>query len=136
MPNTWALHRTGITPVSDESGGVIQRRVGGHNRRGKVHLGHSVGTRAFIADDDDLAGRNLLGSATSDQGIQGRILRVKHASWPGVDAHLLRHRKGLDHRTARSNVSAKNRNAPGYPEWVGAGPNDFVHRDFVIVQIT
>src|SRR5262249_54095737 len=102
----------------------------------EVHLRHSVGARAFVADNDDLARSDLFGSVASDQGIQGLILGVKHAGRAGVNMHFLGNGKGLDNRAAGSDVAAKNRDAPLGGEWVRTGPNDFVAVDFIVAEVT
>src|SRR5215475_14255862 len=64
------------------------------------------------------------------------ILVLEDAGRPGMDMHLLGHRKSLDHGAVWGKVAVQDGHPAIHGEWIRARPDDLILVDLEIAQVS
>jgi hypothetical protein len=98
--------RAGEAAVGEQSDAIVET-LPSNRRGGEEHFGHSGSSaRAFIANDDDVAG---LDPAVENR-LEGGSLAIEDAGWTTMSKHPFDNGTGLDHATVRSEISTEHGN--------------------------
>ena len=131
VANGRAAGRAGETAVRDERHRAVDPLVADNGLGGHQHLRHTAAAGAFIADNDDLAGIDLI----VDHGIVGVLLVVEHAGL-GIDDFALIHGAGgiLQHAAFGGNIALQDRHRAFFGS-LFHGEDHLIALQAIVVQV-